>query len=407
MALPILSPSAARRARSSARQRRWGGVTLLSAFLLVAMVALLALAIDVGMLCIAKAELQRSADAAALAATDELLCQMKARLERGGEAQDPLHVLQTARMAVSETAAQFAGVNEVGRGSPQLERNPNNQEHGDTVVGEWISTGGESTLRFSDPDRFNSVIVRVNRTARSNGEVSLFFGRFLGRDSAAASALAQAAFIQEFRGFRVPAGPGDPPPTLPFLPFAVEQSAWQSALSGAGADDYAWDRDAQKVVRGSDGIAEMSLFPLETGAGGNFGTVDIGSNNSNTPTLRRQIVEGVTRDDLEFHGGELSLNARGELHLSGDPGLKAGAIQPALQKIVGQTRIVPLYNSVSGSGNRAQFTIVGFAGGRILDVKLTGSTRYLRMQSAPMITRGGIEGRGGSSQIFSPVKLVR
>lgn len=377
----------------------------MAALLLVFMLVLAALALDLGVLCIAKTELQRSADAAALAATEELLWQTKNRRDYSGDRGKQAVALLTERNAVREMAALYAGENEVGRAGPALARNFGNDERGEIVIGELMAAGEGPGLAFKDPDRFNSVLVRVNRTADRNGEVSLFFGRVIGRNSAARSSHAQAAFLQDFRGFRVPSG--DPPPTIMILPFAVEESAWKQARNGNGPDDYAWDADTKKVVRGSDWIAELSLFPLGTGAGGNFGTVDIGSNNSTTPTLRRQIVDGVTHDDLAFHGGELALDNNGKLQLSGDPGLKLGAIQPSLRKIIGQSRIIPLYNSVTGGGNQARFNIVGFAGARVLDVQLTGSTRYLRMQSAPIITRGGIEGKpGGSTQIFSPVKLV-
>jgi hypothetical protein len=64
-----------------------------------------------------------------------------------------------------------------------------------------------------------------------------------------------------------------------------------------------------------------------------------------------------------------------------------------------------LYDSAQASGNRADFTIVGFAGVRMLDADLTSSSKHVRVQAAPLVTRGGIPGKG-SSQIFSPVKLI-
>lgn len=396
------------RARTSSRR---AAVTVMSAFLLVLMLVLVAFAVDVGMLCVAKTELQRSADAAALAGAEELLNQKKLRSGRsaaqfGGI--DLSILMQAERAAVREVAATFASANAVGRNSPDVQRNHDNESEGEIVIGQMALTGsGQPALLFDDPAQFNSVIVRVNRTADRNGEVPLFFGKVLGRESAARGAHAQAAFLQSFRGFRVPGGGGDPPPTLMFLPMAIEQSAWKRAQSGIGTDDYGWDDDSERVTRTGDGRVEISLFPLDTGAGGNFGTVDLGSNNSNTPTLKRQIVDGLTHADLDFHGGELALDSRGELRLSGDPGQKLGAIQRPLQAIIGQPRIVPLYRSVTGSGNQAVFTVVEFAGARVMDVKLTGKApRYVRLQPAAIITRGGIEGQSGSSDIYSPVKLV-
>jgi len=193
-----------------------------------------------------------------------------------------------------------------------------------------------------------------------------------------------------------------------FLPFAVSADAWQAAQSGTGQDSFGWDKDSQRVTSKGDGIREVNLYPLDTGSSGNFGTVDIGSDNSNTPTLQRQIAGGITKDDLAFYGGALQLDESGKLILSGDPGAKLGAIQPELQQIVGQSRIIPIYSSVTGKGQNAQFTITGFAGGRIMDVQLTGADKHLTMQPAPIMTRGGIPGGSNtSSQIYSPVILVR
>jgi len=84
------------------------------------------------------------------------------------------------------------------------------------------------------------------------------------------------------------------------------------------------------------------------------------------------------------------------------------AMQSSLQQIIGQSRIIPLYSSVTGNGQNSQFTITGFAGCRVLDVQLSGSDKHLTIQPAPMMTRGGIPGTSNTStQIYSPVVLVR
>jgi Flp pilus assembly protein TadG len=402
--LPVFCASnrVGRICRRLASARR-GAIGVLAAMMLIVILAFAAFAIDVGMICMAKTQLQRAADASALAAANELLHQLS---RQPAETES---VVQSLRSPVQSAAIAAARSNVVFAEAPEISTNPTNDQAAEIVMGEMVRTGdGTAALSLSDPTHFNSVSVRVNRTADHNGELALFFGRVLGQNSVAMSAQAQAAFLQNFKGFRVPSGGGDPPPTLMFLPFAVNRGVWQNAQNGVGQDNYGWDKDSQSVQAHGDGVPEVSLFPLDTGAGGNFGTVDIGSNNSNTPTLRRQIVNGMTREDLAFHGGALELDGSGKLILSGDPGIKAGAIEPALQQIVGQARIIPLYNSVTGSGNQAQFTVVGFAGCRVLDVQLTGSSKYLRVQPTPIQTRGGIPGDSGtSSQIYSPVVLVK
>src|SRR5687768_18568788 len=58
--------------RITSTARRQGNIVVLSAVLLVAMVAMAAFAVDLGYIADAKTELQRSADAAALAAAARL-----------------------------------------------------------------------------------------------------------------------------------------------------------------------------------------------------------------------------------------------------------------------------------------------------------------------------------------------
>jgi hypothetical protein len=216
--------------------------------------------------------------------------------------------------------------------------------------------------------------------------------------------------LKDFKGFRVPSGGDDPPPTLPMFPFVLDRNVWDAALQGQGTDDYGWNSDREGVdVNKSDGITEIQLFPLDTGASGNFGTVDIGSDKSSNGDLYRQIVEGLSREDLDYHGGQLVLDSTGKLILSGDPGMKVGAILPALKKIIGQPRIVPLYSSVSGQGQNAQFVVTAFGSCRVMDVDLHGGNKHLTVQPCTMITRGGIQGDGtnSSSHIYSPVVLVK
>jgi hypothetical protein len=383
---------------------RCGAITVFAAFMIVVMLAAAAFAIDMGMLCMAKTELQRTADASALAATDELLDQLCRQPGKPGD------VVHRQQFVIQEAAVFTAQANKVFSEAPKLWLNPANDSAGEIVIGEMTRTAdGAAALSLDDPTRFNSVAITVKRTSAHNGNVPLFFGRVLGLQSVAAEAQAQAAFQHRFNGFRVPTGGDDPPPTLRMFPFAIERTAWDKAVSGAGPDDYRWNKDDERVEQGrGDGIQEINLYPLDTNAGGNFGTIDIGGDKSSNDTLARQIVEGLSRSDLDYHGGQLALDANGQLILSGDPGMKVGAILPAVSKIIGQTRIVPLYSSVRGNGQYTEFTITAFGACRVLDIELHGGDKNLTVQPASMITRGGIPGTSGkSSQIYSPIVLVR
>ena len=105
----------------------------------------------------------------------------------------------------------------------------------------------------------------------------------------------------------------------------------------------------------------------------------------------------------------VKLDENGELELNGDTGISAG-VKDELESIKGEPRIIPIFRTVTGPGNNAQYTIVCFAGVRILEVKLTGkmSSKRVIIQPAPMVAKGGIAGSGQTSQfVYSPVWLVR
>src|SRR5688572_11348328 len=91
--------------------RREGNVVVMTAFLMVGLVAFLALAIDVGYLYAVRAELQRTADAAAIAACWELI-------DQDGPAGSENATSLSAD--AKDTAVQFASLNKVASTAPGL-----------------------------------------------------------------------------------------------------------------------------------------------------------------------------------------------------------------------------------------------------------------------------------------------
>lgn len=152
------------------------------------------------------------------------------------------------------------------------------------------------------------------------------------------------------------------------------------------------------------------MYPQGTGRPGNRGTVDIGGANNSTADLARQIVNGISEADLNALGKPLVFDDDGQLTLNGDTGISAG-VKDELASIIGQTRVIPIFDSVTGNGNNATYRIVKWAGVRILDVKLTGpmSKKMVLVQPAAIVSRNVVVGSsvGASSHLFSPVLLVR
>ncbi len=385
--------------RSSPRRR--GAVAPMVACLLVVLMGMAALSVDVGLMYKTKAQLQRAADSAALAGAWELIDEDYLTGIRNADAE-----IAKAR----DLAVQFAGANDVLGESPVLDSNSQNDPEGDVVVG-YLHDPDDlaDQLALDNPDVFNSVQVRVRRTSQSNGPVNLLFAQALGFSTAEIEAEAVATFKDGAIGYRV----NDQTGNADLLPFTLQVDAWAQLFTGGGDDSYTYDADTGEVNGGPDGIPELNIYP---GAGddqlppGNFGTVDIGSPDNSAADIARQILYGVNKADLAYFGGELKLGSDGTVDLGGDTGLSAG-VKDELEAIKGQPRAIPLFSTVSGPGNNAVYTVVGFAGIRIVNVKLTGAMKgkELIVQPAFVVDDAVIAGAGTGSSYFvlQPVRLVR
>lgn len=385
-----------RRLRLRPAERR-GNVLVLTAVMMAGLITLLAFAVDLGYINIARTELQRAADAAALAATWELIDDSLT------DSVDLTSEIGNAR----QVAANYAAMNKVTAAAPSIDQNACNSAAGDVVVG-YIANPKDSTspMVYSNMNIANAVQVKIRKNDSMNGKVPYFFARVIGLDSVASEATATAALLKNFSGFKI-ASDGE---NLEVLPYALDKQTWDNMLSGGGADSYTWNESTSTVSSGADGVREVNLFPQGTGSPGNRGTVDIGPSNNSTADLADQILNGVTQADLDHIGGELKLNDEGKLSLNGDTGISAG-VKDELSAIIGEPRIIPIFDSVVGPGNNAQYTIVQFAGVRIMYVKLTGSnsTKKVMIQPCKMFVKGGIPSNGPTSSqfVYSPVWLVR
>ena len=374
------------------RKHQKGNVLVLTVFLMVVLLGMLAFSLDLGYVYVADSQLQRSADAAAMAAAWDLM-------DDDALAGSPN---QTGIVTDARSSARtYAGVNYV------LAENPNLATD-DIQVG-YIQDPFDpaSPLQTENIDMYNSVRVRVRRHSDMNGEVPLFFARFLGSDRVSLQAQATATLLVNVRGFEVPQGED----SVGILPIAIKEETWLDMLAGGGTDTFQWDNDTSQVQSGSDGIREINLYPQQVNSPGNFGTVDIGGNDNSTAVIARQILHGPTRADLAHHGGKLELDQNGELFLNGDTGISAG-IKDELRSIIGKPRVIPVYRTVVMNGNNATFTIVALVGIRILGVQLEGNfgRKHVTIQPANVVLRGGIpetDQTQRSQFVYSPVWLSR
>lgn len=367
---------------------RHGSILTLTVVLLVVILAFTAFSIDVGAITLTKSQMRNAADAAALAA-----CQDLAAGWGPGSSSNPETVEQAARA----TAVAVAANNEMlQRSSTYLDAtrdvrmgfrswDPDNQ----TFVETW------------DIPPYNLVQVTVRRDVGTgqNGDapLNLFFGPAIGQQTANLTAMATAVMYPVI-GFKIPE---DSELTADVLPIAFDETSWNDVLQGIGQDNYAYDPVNQKVTPGSDGILDFDIYPENNSnlPPGNRGTVDFGSSNNSTQDLKRQIVSGLNDDDLSYFGGSMRVHPD-PLFVNGDPGISAG-IKSSLQSIIGRPRAMPVFRALSGSGNNATYEIVKFIGIRIMVVKLTGGNKYVIVQSAPFSSAAAVHDKQKSIEVDS------
>ena len=260
-----------------------------------------------------------------------------------------------------DTAIQYAGLNEVTGNPMTLDANSSNDPAGDIVFG-YISDFSNSASAFqTSGTNYNAVKVRMHKDENANGEVPYFFARVFGMAGQDLHAEATAGIIRDIKGFQVPSDGGN----VDLLPFALDMQTWQNLVNGSGSDNYSFNAATGQVQSGSDGWVEVNLFPQGTGSPGNRGTVDIGSSNNSTADLAEQILHGISPADLAHHGGTIEFGPDGKLQLNGDTGISAG-VKDELATIIGKPRVIPIFESVSGNGNNATYTIVKWQGIRVV-----------------------------------------
>ncbi len=390
-----MKPSIAHAILESQRAYRRGSILVLAAVLMIVILAFTAFTVDIGYIAVTKAQLQNASDSAAMAAAAELPYGWGT-----GATYNADQMASTSRTAAHDVAAlnPAGGLDSVYLNGARDVRF--GQAQWDAGTGTWTKTWGLA------PYNMVEVVARRDQGTSANGDgsLNLFFAPVIGSDTAHLTTTSVCAMPAAV-GFSSP-GTGK---TVAILPIALDLGTWNAMLAGTGTDAYSYNKTTGAITAGSDGVLEVNLYPTGSTSlsPGNRGTVDIGPSNNSTADLTRQIRYGVNDNDLSYVGGQISF-ANGPVTLNGDTGLSAG-IKDDLAAVKGQSRAIPIFSSVSGPGNNAMYTIVKFVGVRIVDVKLTGSSKYVYVQPAPFVDSSAIPGTGTitADTIFGPPSLIQ
>lgn len=356
-----------------------GMILVLLAVSLTVFFMFLAMSLDFGLIFLAKGELQAAADSAALAGAAQL-----ADEDYLNGTPNPDNDFVAAR----DFSEDFASYNTVIKDNLLLERNEENLENGGIVIGYLDNPMDlQSSFETENQTHYNTVQVVTRRTAAINGPVQMLLGAFTGLREVSVETRASATLDDRVIGFDAADGE-----TLEMLPFTMYKSAWEciynpvyTPVSGlcpgqVGEDQYAYS-NGQVMKNHKDNIPEVKLYPNKEGiceypgTPGNFGTVDIGFNNNSADDLYRQIVHGVNHAELQALDGlvmEQGADGKFRKWLNGDTGV-SNTVKEALAAIIGQPRLLPLYDTIQNPGENCMYEIVGFVGVRVMDVKMTGA----------------------------------
>ncbi|MHC4675237.1 MAG: pilus assembly protein TadG-related protein, partial [Planctomycetota bacterium] len=331
------------------RFHRRGAVAVLVAVLITVLLGFAALVIDGGRLYIARTELQRTADAGALAAGLSLMPDSTNNYE-----QDLIGGYQWASSIAEGSLCIGEPVSIVA-------------EAGQDVTFGWLDNPTDQSEPFSaysPHGYYNAVRVRARRTDSSpGGGIIMTLANILGHQVADVSASAVAHLDDRVVGYMPPA---DGPCRI--TPFTILKSSeerpedtydWQKVN---GEDNFGYSGDTGVTIA-PDNIPEIKIFPTKNEAGGNFGTLNIGIDSQSTWELEEQIFNGVSREQLVDEIGTPMLTFKDEegaplsYTMTGNTGISAG-IKDTVGECIGTLIGFFLYTEVVDNGSNAIYTIV-------------------------------------------------
>ena len=356
--------------RHSRRRLRRAAVAMQVVVCSTVILGMGALTIDVGKLYLARTELQGAADSAALAGAS-------ACLDNVGLIQSPvLGALACERAQAFSSANWTLGT-------------PTTLDAGDVGAGTLDRNDPHGARDTSGTQRFNAVQVLVRRAAgSSNGSISYSFAWIFGYAEGAAQAGATAALDDRFNGYTPPEGCGL------LTPFTINKTLYNDMVVN-GPDQFSYDTGDDTVEPAPDDVPEVCVYPykLKGSGSGNFGLLNVGSENQGVPELRDQILNGITPEDVEAETGTTTLTFVGEdgapttYEISGCPGLKAG-VESAIAERIGDIVGFFLHDQITGQGANTEYRVVGLRFGRVMCIDLQGSPNNKRLVIQPVAYTG-------------------
>ena len=261
---------------------RRGAVTPLVALLLIPLLAMLAFSIDAGWMVLTKTDLQRTADAAALAGAEKL---QELYVEYNMPGQTALGVIKNKAVTTGAdspmvTAQTFASYNKAGNVSIIV-------PDSDIQFGFTDANGNYTSPYGGFP---NTIQVTTRRDGVANGSLGLFFGGLLGTSTANLETTARATiYAGTVSSLQVITGV-----SAHILPVALDYKIWDQFYSTGKSPD------GTIYTNRTNGWPELHVYPTPGNAPGSFGLIDVGPPSNYVPAFRNWIDDGETPNDISY-----------------------------------------------------------------------------------------------------------
>ena len=304
------------------QSNRRGAIAVLAAILVVPLLILAAFVIDLGYILVAKQEMQKAADSAALAGAAKVLV-----AQPSGNPNSNALASAGVSSAVSE-AQKFCVLN-AARGVNLTLLSSN------VVVG-YVANPANSASALvpwlAGNSYPNAVKVTVRRDGTVNTPIPLFLANLIGMSTWSGNATATACASRSYTltGFN------SPTMNNLLLPLAIDVNFWNTFMTtgkstdGLVHDDYTANAPSStnptpnNVTSGGDNVPEFTDVYPNKGSPGNFGLICIGTPANSTPAFSNWIDNGSSPSDMAYFGGNgIQATASSPLTMKGGPGLKA------------------------------------------------------------------------------------
>ncbi len=371
---------------------RRGVATGIMLVLLLVGILFLGLVVEMGLLYQARLQLQAAAEAAALAGAAELMDDDVLRPLVPASQDDDVD-------AARRIAWHYAGANAVAGQTITLVGNTGGAPADAVTPGtvHFVPGQGRRFVPRQPGGRADTLQVHLARSDANRHPIGLWFTTFLGNRDADIGAIAWARLNQYVLGFR-------PTPScrVPMLPLAaIEDGSSRSWTAQAfatpvpgGNDRFSIAQRTGAVSSGADAIPEVllqsndaTLWLLRLPA------------SAQATDIARHVAEGIDADDLAPLGGALlATSPGGTPRVLGAAATIPSVVVQALRDAIGANRVWPLVRRQSPD----QVQLVGFAAGRIVQVRETNGNVAVRVQPDQIITPTALTSLDTNNAFYNP-----